>query len=102
MRTARIFSPAQSATTSGAAKVGHWVLEFDRESPRTIEPLMGYTSSRDMLSQVRLKFDTAEDAVAYAEREGIAYRLEQQKRPTKKRRSYSDNFSYNRSSPWTH
>ena len=102
MRSARIYSPAQSATTSGAAKVGHWILEFDREAPKTIEPLMGYTSSRDMLSQVRLQFDTQDEAVAYAEREGITYRVEAQKRARKQRRSYADNFSHNRSAPWTH
>ena len=102
MPTARIYSPAQSATTSGAAKVGHWVLEFERETPRTIEPLMGYTSSRDMLSQVRLTFDTLEDATDYAEREGIPYRVETQKRARKHKRSYADNFASNRQQPWTH
>ena len=102
MRTAKIYSPARSATTSGAAKTGHWVLEFDREAPKTVEPLMGYTSSRDMLSQVKLTFDSQEEAVAYAEREGIAYRVEAAKAPRKHRRAYADNFRYDRSTPWTH
>ena len=102
MPTARIYSPAQSATTSGAAKVGLWVLEFERETPRTIEPLMGYTSSRDMLSQVRLSFATLEEATDYAEREGIPYRVETQKKARKQKRAYADNFSANRSQPWTH
>ena len=102
MPTARIYSPAQSATTSGAAKVGHWVLEFERETPRTVEPLMGYTSSRDMLSQVRLTFDTLEDAEAYAEREGIPYRVETQKKARKHKRAYADNFAHGRAQPWTH
>ena len=102
MTIARIYSPARSATTSGAAKTGHWVLEFERESPRTIEALMGYTSSRDMLSQVRLRFDTQEGAVQYAEREGIAYRVEAEKKPRKHKRAYADNFSYDRAAPWTH
>ena len=102
MPTARIYSPARSATTSGAAKVGHWILEFERESPRTVEPLMGYTSSRDMLSQVRLTFDTKEEAVEYAEREGIPYRVEEVRRTPKQRRAYADNFRYDRAQPWTH
>ena len=102
MTTARIYSPARSATTSGAAKTKHWVLEYERESPRTVEPLMGYTSSRDMLSQVKLTFDTQEEAVDYATREGIAYRVETPKRPRKHRRSYADNFRYDRAQPWTH
>ena len=102
MAQARIYSPAQSATTSGAAKTGRWILEYERESPRTVEPLMGYTSSRDMLSQVRLTFDSQEDAVAYAEREGIPYRVEAPKTARKFRRSYADNFRYDRAQPWTH
>ena len=102
MTFARIYSPARSATTSGAAKTGHWVLEFERESPRTVEPLMGYTSSRDMLSQVRLTFDSQEDAVAYAEREGIPYRVEAVKAPRRQKQAYADNFRYDRSAPWTH
>ena len=102
MTQARIYSPARSATTSGAAKTGMWVLEFERESPRTVEPLMGYTSSRDMMGQVRLTFDTREDAVAYAEREGIPYRVETLKAPRKQKRAYADNFSSDRAAPWTH
>ena len=102
MSIARIYSPARSATTSGAAKTGMWVLEFERESPRTIEPLMGYTSSRDMLSQVRLTFDTVEDAIAYADREGIPYRVEAKKASRRHKLAYADNFRYDRSTPWTH
>ena len=79
-----------------------WILQFDRETPRTVEPLMGYTSSRDMLSQVRLSFDTLDEAKDYAEREGIPYRVETQKKARKQRRSYADNFSANRAQPWTH
>ena len=102
MRMARIYSPARSATTSGAAKTGRWLLEYERETPRTVEPLMGYTSSRDMLSQVTLQFDSEAEAIEYAEREGIPYRVETAKKPRKHRRSYAENFSYGRSQPWTH
>ena len=102
MTLARIYSPARSATTSGAAKSGRWILEYERESPRTVEPLMGYTSSRDMLSQVKLNFATQEEAVEYAEREGIPYRVVAAKAPRKHKRSYADNFSYGRAQPWTH
>ena len=102
MAQARIYSPARSATTSGAAKTGMWVLEFERESPRTIEPLMGYTSSRDMMGQVKLTFDSLDEAVAYATREGVPYRVETLKAPRKHKRTYADNFNYDRSAPWTH
>ena len=71
--TARIYQPARSAMQSGEAK-DNWLLEYEPEKPREIEPLMGWTSSSDMRSQVKLKFDTKEEAIAYAERNGIAYR----------------------------
>jgi hypothetical protein len=70
--SARIFSPTKTAMQSGKSKTGYWVLEFDPEQPRKIDPLMGYTTSGDMKSQIRLSFDTREEAVAYAEREGLS------------------------------
>ena len=76
--TARIYKPALSAMQSGQGK-DHWLLEYEPEKPREIEPLMGWTSSTDMKSQVKLLFDTKEEAVAYAERSGIPYRVEEPK-----------------------
>ncbi len=99
--TARIYQPARNAMQSGQAK-DKWVLEFEPESPRQIEPLMGWTSSSDMKSQVKLKFDSKEEAIAYAQRNGVAYRLEEPKVATRKTVSYSDNFRYNRQGSWTH
>jgi ETC complex I subunit-like protein len=100
--SARIFSPARTAMQSGKAKAGNWVLEFDPEKRKTIDPLMGYTSSGDMKSQVRLVFDTREEAVAYAEKNGIAFRIEQPKEPKRRQISYAENFRYDRKTPWTH
>jgi ETC complex I subunit conserved region len=99
--TARIFQPARSAMQSGEAK-DNWLLEYEPEKPREIEPLMGWTSSSDMRSQVKLKFDSKEEAIAYAERSGIAYRVEERKPETTKILSYSDNFAPNRVVPWSH
>lgn len=100
--TARIYSPSKTAMQSGKAKTGLWVLEFDRDTPRTVEPLMGYTSSSDPLAQVRLKFETRDEAVAYAEKHGIAYRIVEPKQPKRRVISYSDNFKFDRKAPWTH
>jgi len=99
--TARIYRPARSAMQSGQAKES-WVLEYEPEAPREIEPLMGWTSSTDMRSQVKLKFDSKEEAVAYARRNGIAYRVEEAKAATRKTISYSDNFQTTRLVPWSH
>ena len=99
--TARIFLPARSPVQSGQAR-DFWVLQYVPEKPREIEPLMGWTSSSDMQSQVILRFETKEQAVAYAERNGIPYRVEEPKSATRKVISYSDNFRYNRLAPWSH
>ncbi|MCJ2125576.1 ETC complex I subunit [Methylobacterium sp. J-077] len=103
MPSARIFRPARDATQSGLARTKQWILEFDQTGPREIDPLMGWNGSADMMQQVRLEFDTEEEAVAYAKREGIAYRVEQPAKPVfRKGLSYSDNFKFNRTAPWTH
>jgi hypothetical protein len=64
--------------------------------------LMGWTSSGDMRQQVRLNFDTAEEAIAYCERNGIAYQVSEPKPPAPRTMSYSDNFAFKRRDPWTH
>ena len=87
---------------SGAAKTKEWVLEFEPEQPREIEPLMGWTSSGDMRQQVRLQFDSAEEAVAYCERHGIPYQVFPAKAPARRPMSYSDNFAFKRRDAWTH
>jgi hypothetical protein len=101
--TARIYQPAKTAMQSGVAKTKDWVLDFEPEIARTVEPLMGWTSSNDMRSQVKLRFETKEEAVAYCEREGIAYQLFETP-PAGKRRpiAYADNFAFRRKDAWTH
>jgi hypothetical protein len=100
--TARIYKPAKTAMQSGHARTKEWVLEFEPAAPREVEPLMGWTASGDMLQQVRLQFDTAEQAIAYCERRGIAYELFQPKPSPPPIMSYADNFSATRREPWTH
>jgi hypothetical protein len=99
--TAKIYRPSRTAMQSGDAK-DKWLLEYEPEAARQIEPLMGWTSSTDMKSQIKLRFDTKEEAIAYAQRTGIPYRVEEPKQPTRKTISYSDNFKSTRVAPWTH
>lgn len=100
--TARIFRPARNAMQSGQAK-NRWVLQFEPEAPRQIEPLMGWTSSTDMRQQVRMTFETKEEAIAFAVREGMAYRVEEPgSKVEKAAATYSDNFKFNRVGQWTH
>jgi hypothetical protein len=100
--TARIFKPARSAMQSGEGRTKEWVLEFEAETPQEIDPLMGWTSSADTKPQVQLSFETKEEAIAYAERNGVPFTVfePQPRRPIRK--SYADNFRYGRIGVWTH
>jgi hypothetical protein len=102
MVTARIYKPAKTAMQSGKARTKEWVLDYEPETPREIEPLMGWTASGDMLQQVRLRFETAEEAIAYCKRHGIAYQVFNPKPAAPRIMSYADNFSFKRPDPWTH
>ncbi len=101
---ARIYQPARTAMSSGQAKTKGWVLEFAPESAREVDPLMGWTSSGDMQSQVTLQFDTKEAALEYAK----DHKIEAVVQDPKKRKAnirpggYGDNFATNRRGVWTH
>jgi hypothetical protein len=99
---ARIFRPAKSAMQSGKANTRTWTLEFAPASARRSDPLMGWTTSTDMKGQVRLAFDTCEEAVAYAQRHGIAFEVLAEADAKKTPRAYADNFAFHRKQPWTH
>ena len=101
---ARIYRPAKSAMSSGMGKTHEWVLEFTRDSARQIDPLMGWTSSSDMNSQVRLRFDTLEAAKEYAADHGIDAVVVQPKtrKPNIRPRGYGENFATDRRGAWTH
>ena len=99
---ARIYKPSKTAMQSGFANTKAWVLDFEPEAPRQVEPLMGWTSSGDMRQQLHLRFDTKEEAIAYCERRGIPYQVTENV-PLKRRiMSYADNFSFKRRDAWTH
>jgi hypothetical protein len=101
MITARIYVPAKTAMRS-IAKTKSWVLDFEQASPKAIEPLMGWTSSADARQQVRLRFDSKEEAIAYCEQSGIPYRVFEPNPPKLQIQDYADNFAYTRRVPWTH
>jgi len=101
---ARIYKPAKTAMSSGTAKTKEWVLEFAPASARSIDPLMGWTSSSDMNSQVRLRFDSLEAAKEYAADHGIdAVVLKpKQRKPNVRPGGYGENFATTRRGAWTH
>jgi hypothetical protein len=99
---ARISRPAKTAMQSGQAKTKRWMLDWEPETAKSADPLMGWTSSSDMKGQVRLFFATKEEAIAYAERKGLEYRVIEPQERSPKTVSYSDNFKYGRIGTWTH
>lgn len=101
---ARIYQPARNAMQSGQGKTKSWVLEFDPATARQTDPLMGWTSSSDMSSQVKLTFDSQDSAIAYAQKHGLAYQVFAPKSRAHVIRNagYGDNFAYQRRVPWTH
>ncbi len=66
----KIYKPARNAMQSGKGKAQSWVLEHEAEAPRSRDPLMGWTSSGDTRQQLKLFFDTREEAMAYADARG--------------------------------
>lgn len=99
---ARIYKPTKNAMQSGKARTKLWVLEYEPETARSIDPLMGWTSSSDMRQQVCLEFDSSEEAVAYAARHGIPAQVFEPHLPSQKSKSYAENFRFDRRIPWSH
>tara|TARA_B100001996_G_scaffold374607_1_gene353461 strand:+ start:538 stop:843 length:306 start_codon:yes stop_codon:yes gene_type:complete len=100
--TARIYKPSKTAMQSGRGKTEKWVLEFFQNSVTKREPLMGWLSGSDTQKQVKLNFDSKEDAIRYAEQNSIKYTLSEPKERKIKPKAYADNFSYSRKETWTH
>jgi hypothetical protein len=99
---ARIYIPAKTAMQSGKANTKEWVLEFEPASARVSDPLMGWTVTTDTNGQVRLLFDTREEAAAYAKRHGIAFEVLTPRQHSRTLKAYADNFAFGRREPWTH
>jgi ETC complex I subunit conserved region len=97
----RILKPAKTAMQSGQANTREWVLESE-PAPKEIDPLMGWTGSRNTMEQVRLWFRTLDEAKAHAERNGWQYTVELPKERAIRPKAYADNFAYNRVGRWTH
>ncbi len=94
--TARITKPAKTAMQSGRAKTHQWVVEFEPQSAKRADPLMGWAGSGDTQGQVSLRFMTRDEAVAYCQRRGIAYVVEAPREPVLRPKTYAENFSFSR------
>mgnify|MGYP001801934651 FL=1 len=92
----RIYQPARSTMQSGRGKLKYWLLEYEVESPRQPEPLMGWTMAGDTLNQVRLKFNSQEEAVGFAEEKGWTYTVDKSHERRVVPKNYGDNFRTDR------
>ena len=93
---ARIYQRPKNAMQSGKALTSDWILEFAPAEAKKPDPLMGWSSAQDTLNQVQLRFDTLEEALAYANRSGLEYTIIEPNVRTPKAKSYADNFRYDR------
>jgi hypothetical protein len=90
----RIYRPSRNAMQSGRGRTQEWVLEYETVSARKPEALMGWSSSQDTLNQVRMQFDTMQEAVAFAEKNGWEYAVSLAHERRVVPRNYVDNFKY--------
>ena len=102
MPLARIYAPTKTTMQSGQSRARDWILEFEPASARTPDPLTGWTSSTDLNGQIRLSFETQAQAVAYAQKHGIAFQLFQPNTRKLIIKAYADNFAADRKQPWSH
>ncbi|HER27243.1 MAG TPA: oxidoreductase [Rhodospirillales bacterium] len=96
MPEVRIYQPTKSAMQSGRGKVGTWVLEYAPQSPQRADPLMGWIGSQGTLRQVKMKFDSRDEAVAFAKKNELSYSVKEPKTRRIVGKNYSDNFAYDR------
>ena len=92
MKKAKIFKPSKTAMQSGLAKSDKWVIEYITDKPG-VNPLMGWESSTDTLSELKLEFSSKEKAIGYAKKNKIEYEVIEEKKRKIIKKSYSDNFT---------
>ena len=90
----RIYKPTKTAMQSGRAHCDDWVIEYELDTARAPEPLMGWIASGDTMNQPKLRFDSQEEAIAFAQGKGWTYTLIPARARKVKPRNYGDNFVY--------
>ena len=98
----RIYKPRKNAMQSGLAKTRQWVVEFEPGAQQRNDSLMGWVGQGDTRNQLKMRFPSREDAIAFCEKKGLSYQVSEPKTRTTKLKSYSENFSHDRDKNWTH
>ena len=100
--TIKIYKPSKTAMQSGLGKTKKWLAEYISDSDNVKDSLMGWNSSLDTQSQIKIFFETKEQAIAWAKNSNYQFYVEEPKIKKIKLKSYASNFSINRKEPWTH
>lgn len=98
----RIYKASRSTMQAGVAGTRYWILEFSPEKPRTPDPLMGWSTELDTRRQIRMRFETLDQALDFAREHGFDVDLESAQAPRVGQKSYAENFAFNRLIPWSH
>lgn len=93
MAKAKIYRPAKNAMQSGRANSVKWVLEYKPVSPKTVDNLIGWQGSDDMLQEIKLRFDSEDAAISYAKKNQLDFEVIEPKNPIIKIKSYAENFT---------
>jgi NADH dehydrogenase (ubiquinone) Fe-S protein 4 len=91
MNRAKIYIPTKNSMQSGLGKIDKWIIEFETKNTG-INPLMGWESSSDTLSELRLEFSTKNLAIEYAKKNKIDFEIIEPKKRKTIKKSYADNF----------
>ena len=91
MKKAKIYKPSKTAMQSGKRNSKKWLLEFETLDS-SIDPLMGWESSIDTMSEVKLEFSSKDEAINYVKKNNIDYYVVEPENPKIIKKSYSDNF----------
>jgi len=100
--TIKIYVPAKTSMQSGRGKSKKWLAEYVSNSEKVKDTLMGWNSSLDTKSQIRLFFDTKDQAIEWAKKNNYQYFVQEAKRKKIKPKNYASNFDINRKESWTH
>lgn len=93
---ARIYRPAKTAMQSGRGNARNWIVEYEPQAAQKQDPVTGWTSSSDTGQQVRMGFETRDEAVAFCKRKGIEYQVREPRERAVKPKSYAENFRSDR------
>tara|TARA_B100001123_G_C15210409_1_gene987033 strand:+ start:1062 stop:1367 length:306 start_codon:yes stop_codon:yes gene_type:complete len=100
--TVKIYKPSKTAMQSGRHKTNKWLAEYISDIDNDKDSLMGWTSSYDTKSQIKVFFETKEQAIDWAKNNNFQYFVQEPQKRIIKPKSYSSNFDINRKEPWTH